>query len=126
MEIYSKINQNLYQETTVIVCLYVFILYNYCPAIPCRPVRSLQLLDGRQPERHIRAGRRQHHVLRIELDALRRTRMVAVQRAHLEAGVRVPDVHAAIGAAREDELRVGAERCLDGDALVVEVTCDIE
>lgn len=45
--------------------------------------------------------------------------MVAVENAHFEAGVGVPDVNATVGAAGEDELRVGAERRLDCDAFVV-------
>lgn len=47
--------------------------------------------------------------------------MIAVQSAHLEASVRVPDVNATVRAAREDELRVGTEGCLDRNALVVKM-----
>lgn len=82
----------------------------------------LELLDGGQPKGHIGAGRREHHVLGIELNTLYGSRMVAVQCAHLETVVRVPDVHATVGAAGEYELRVGTERGLDRYALVVEMT----
>lgn len=88
-----------------------------------RPSSSpfLRILRRRQPKRHIRTGRRQHHKLGIELHALNRPRMIAVQHANLVTRVGVPHVHPPIRTAREDKLRVRTERGLDRDALVVEV-----
>ena len=47
--------------------------------------------------------------------------MVPVEHADLGAVLSVPDVDPPVGRPRYDELRVGRERCLEGDALRVEV-----
>lgn len=63
-----------------------------------------------QPECHICACRCEHHVFRIELDALNRSRMIAIQDAHFKAGISIPHMHSSIGAAREYKLRVWTVR----------------
>ena len=70
------------------------------------PGRSGLLLDGRQPERHVLARRRHHHVLGVELDAADGAGVIAVQDADLGAVLGVPDVDTAVRRARDDELRV--------------------
>lgn len=85
---------------------------------------SLRIFQCWQPKRHIRTSWSQHHVLGIELNALHGPWMIGIQNANFISGVGIPNVNPAIGRTAEDELRIGTERCLDGDSLVVQVSCE--
>lgn len=79
-------------------------------------------VDGGQPEGHVGAGRREHHVLGIKLYTLDRGRVVAWQDANFVARISVPNMYSAVGGAAEDKLWIRAEARLDCNALVVEVS----
>lgn len=80
------------------------------------------VVDAGQPEGHVLASRRHHHVLWVELNAPDGLRVVTVQHAHFGAVLSVPDVNPAVSGSRNDELRVRGERRLQGDVLGVQVT----
>ena len=83
---------------------------------------SLLVFDRRQPESEIGTSGNKHHIFRIELNTLNRIRMIAVENANFETGIRIPHVHFSICTSREDKLRVRTERSFDRDAFVVVVT----
>ena len=84
--------------------------------------RSGVVVNTRQPERHVLARAGHQHVFGVELHALHRAGVVAVEDAHLGAVLGVPDVDAAVGRARDDKLRVRREGGLQGKVFGVEMT----
>lgn len=71
----------------------------------------LRLVHWWQPERHIGAGRSQHHVFWIELYTLNWTGMIRIKNTHFVACIRVPNMYASICWSTEYKLRIRTKWC---------------
>ncbi len=76
----------------------------------------------RNPEDHLLTRAGEHHVFRIELNALYRVRVLRVQHGHFVAFLHVPNVNLAVRRAAENELRVGRERRFQWNASRIRLT----
>lgn len=85
---------------------------------------SLRVFNRGQPECHVGARRRQHHVLRIKLNTLHGPRMICIQYANFIPRICVPNVYPPIRRSAEYKLWIGTEGRLDRYPFVVEMPCE--
>ena len=85
---------------------------------------QLIIVSSWEPEGHVLARRRKHHILGIKLNTAHGYGMLCFQYCEFVSGVGVPSVHTSVAGTWENKLRVGAEWRFQGDTTGVGITCN--